>query len=429
MEAVFAKMFQGEEEEENDPERQKLVQEHLDKFKNNEFWASKLNDVKDNPFPEPIRVNLPGSEESFRTGNGEGCWATVSVSTKQIDDQGKWGGAFVALLENTPIYPQWRHLEYGSPVIFQFRGPNKRAVAYPDQDKALKEAQLYETSGIGKNDPECPYVLIDYVLPSCDAALAESRHYPQFEKHPLWDKIRACQAHHNAAASANQPVSTPERHHAHDDNPDENRSNKPPHTFASKAIQAWKAIQHDNLIQFIKFVAATLSDAPKFDFLPLLELLTLLKSRLAIGESIFHVRDVRMIVSEPGVAIWSLFLTHAPQHFKPEQRLTPQGTMIESQYSQGLALIWAYEFLDAKIENLIRQTSGPLFAQSAFGAHPLLTSDADDSKLLSRLAKMLERTMEDHKDELYSIIHKVIQCRLDTLETMCQYAGKSTHDF
>jgi hypothetical protein len=104
-----------------------------------------LADVTENPFPEPIRVNLPGSEDSFRTGNGEGCWATVSVSTKQIDDSGKWGGAYVALLENAPIYPQWRSLEYGSPVVFQFRGPNKRAVAYPDQDKALKEAQSYGT--------------------------------------------------------------------------------------------------------------------------------------------------------------------------------------------------------------------------------------------------------------------------------------------
>jgi hypothetical protein len=224
-------------------------------------------------------------------------------------------------------------------------------------------------------------------------------------------------------------VSTPERHHGHDDNPDELHSNKPHHTFASKAVLAWKSIQHDDLIQYIKFVAATLSDAPKFDFVPLLELLALLKSRFKVGEKAMHTRGIRLVVSEPGVTINSLLMTHAPLHFKPEQRLAPDGTMLESLYRRGLAFLWAYEYMDAEIENLIRSTSGPIFAVSPFGAHPLLTSNAEGSKLLSYLARILERVLEDNKAELYSIIHQVIQCRLDTLQTIYQYAGKSGNEF
>jgi hypothetical protein len=118
-------------------------------------FSKRLKDVLDDPHETPIRVNLPPNESSFASGNGEGCWAIVSRTVKQHDDDGKWGGAMVGLLQNFPFYNEWRHLHLDSPVLFQFRGPNKRAIAYLDQLKALKEAEEYENAFVTSNMIYC----------------------------------------------------------------------------------------------------------------------------------------------------------------------------------------------------------------------------------------------------------------------------------
>jgi hypothetical protein len=59
-------------------------------------------------------------------------------------------------------------------------------------------------------------------------------------------------------------------------------------TLVLKAYRIWKNIQHDTLIQYIKFVAATLSNAPKYDFALLLNLLSILKKGFTTGERLFQ---------------------------------------------------------------------------------------------------------------------------------------------
>eukprot|EP01121_Diplochlamys_sp_Union-15-3_P020047 TRINITY_DN7695_c0_g1_i1.p1 TRINITY_DN7695_c0_g1~~TRINITY_DN7695_c0_g1_i1.p1 ORF type:complete len:350 (+),score=47.09 TRINITY_DN7695_c0_g1_i1:69-1118(+) len=107
-----------------------------------DFELNFSDDVKDLPIRlkgKTIKVNLPRSQADFETGNGEGCHFEVTNTVGETYETNKFGGIFVGILNNEPIYPQWFHLRIGDPVVFQLRGVHKRPVAYFDQLKVLDE--------------------------------------------------------------------------------------------------------------------------------------------------------------------------------------------------------------------------------------------------------------------------------------------------
>jgi len=89
---------------------------------------------QDEDYPD-IRVNLPRDGDSFGSGNGEGGFCKVNKDTKDLFDKDYEGGIFMGWLDIVPIYPQWKHLQPGDPVIFTMRG-KFRPVAFFDQEAA-----------------------------------------------------------------------------------------------------------------------------------------------------------------------------------------------------------------------------------------------------------------------------------------------------
>lgn len=77
---------------------------------------------------EYIKVNLPGSEDSYKTGNGEGVWVLVSEQVKAIYDRDAEGGYYFGILDNDSCY--WPGLNHGAAIPFEMRGKNRPVVPY-----------------------------------------------------------------------------------------------------------------------------------------------------------------------------------------------------------------------------------------------------------------------------------------------------------
>ena len=77
---------------------------------------------------EYIKVNSPGSEDSYKTGNGEGVWVLVSEQVKAIYDQDAEGGYYFGILDNDSCY--WPGLNHGAAIPFEMRGKNRPVVPY-----------------------------------------------------------------------------------------------------------------------------------------------------------------------------------------------------------------------------------------------------------------------------------------------------------
>lgn len=77
---------------------------------------------------EYIKVNLPGSEDSYKTGNGEGVWVLVSKQVKAAYDRDAQGGYYFGILDNDSCY--WPGLDHGASIPFEMRGKNRPVVPY-----------------------------------------------------------------------------------------------------------------------------------------------------------------------------------------------------------------------------------------------------------------------------------------------------------
>ena len=73
-----------------------------------------------------IMVNFPRDEESFYSGNGEGCWMTVTLEAKAAHDRDEPSGVYLGVLTNDVLY--WG-IPAGTVVPFELRGEN-RPVAF-----------------------------------------------------------------------------------------------------------------------------------------------------------------------------------------------------------------------------------------------------------------------------------------------------------
>jgi hypothetical protein len=77
-----------------------------------------------------FKVNLPDTEEGYRNGNGEGCWAWTDdpdVIRKWEDDYTSAPGeTFDVRLDNDSWY--WHGLEHGTTVPIEMRGDKRPVV-------------------------------------------------------------------------------------------------------------------------------------------------------------------------------------------------------------------------------------------------------------------------------------------------------------
>lgn len=77
---------------------------------------------------ELIKINLPSNEESYKSGNGEGCWALVDEQTKADHDNDKTGSGYEAILDNNSVY--YTGLNAGTKVPIEMRGEYRPVVPY-----------------------------------------------------------------------------------------------------------------------------------------------------------------------------------------------------------------------------------------------------------------------------------------------------------
>ncbi len=79
-----------------------------------------------------IKVNIPASEDDYKNGNGEGCWAEVDSKTYSDYLRDERGGQYVGKLLNQP-FTDLHGLQYGDLFVFEMRF-DERPVATMDQD-------------------------------------------------------------------------------------------------------------------------------------------------------------------------------------------------------------------------------------------------------------------------------------------------------
>lgn len=77
---------------------------------------------------EHIKVNLPDSKDSYKTGNGEGVWVLVCEQAKAAYDQDAEGFFCFGILDNDSCY--WPGLNHGAAIPFEMRGKNRPVVPY-----------------------------------------------------------------------------------------------------------------------------------------------------------------------------------------------------------------------------------------------------------------------------------------------------------
>ena len=77
---------------------------------------------------EHIKVNLPSNEESYQSGNGEGCWFLVNEETKKAYDNDEKGTKYFGILDNDSVY--YHGLLAGTELPIEMRGENRPVVPY-----------------------------------------------------------------------------------------------------------------------------------------------------------------------------------------------------------------------------------------------------------------------------------------------------------
>ena len=77
---------------------------------------------------EHIKVNLPSNEESYKLGNGEGCWVLVEENVKRAHDTDEKGTNYVGILDNDSFY--YPGLYAGKEIPIEMRGTYRPVVPY-----------------------------------------------------------------------------------------------------------------------------------------------------------------------------------------------------------------------------------------------------------------------------------------------------------
>lgn len=77
---------------------------------------------------EYIKVNLPGNEEAYKNGNGEGVWVLVEENIKKAYDTDESGTTYEGVLDNDSIY--YPGLIHGTIIPFEMRGQNRPVTPY-----------------------------------------------------------------------------------------------------------------------------------------------------------------------------------------------------------------------------------------------------------------------------------------------------------
>lgn len=75
-----------------------------------------------------IKINLPSNEESYKSGNGEGCWALVEEDTYKAYELDETGDGYKAILDNDSFY--YPGLMAGIEIPIEMRGTNRPVVPY-----------------------------------------------------------------------------------------------------------------------------------------------------------------------------------------------------------------------------------------------------------------------------------------------------------
>ena len=79
-------------------------------------------------YTEYIKINLPDSEEKYRSGNGEGCFCLVTPEVKAAYDADENGTTYEGILDNDSVY--YPGLNHGTLIPFEMRGSFRPVVPY-----------------------------------------------------------------------------------------------------------------------------------------------------------------------------------------------------------------------------------------------------------------------------------------------------------
>lgn len=96
-----------------------------------------------------IKVNIPASEDDYKNGNGEGCWAEVDSKTYSDYLRDERGGQYVGKLLNQP-FTDLHGLQYGDYFVFEMRGKTRRH----DGSRHASYYQVDNQQTIGGQDNE-----------------------------------------------------------------------------------------------------------------------------------------------------------------------------------------------------------------------------------------------------------------------------------
>ena len=75
-----------------------------------------------------IKVNIPLTEEEYRSGNGEGVWVEVDPATRKAYDNDVIGPGYHGILANDSVY--YPGLCCGDMIDFEMRGQNRPVVDF-----------------------------------------------------------------------------------------------------------------------------------------------------------------------------------------------------------------------------------------------------------------------------------------------------------
>lgn len=75
-----------------------------------------------------IKVNIPLTEQEYRSGNGEGVWVEVDPDTRKAYDRDAIGSGYHGILSNDSLY--YPGLSCGDMIEFEMRGANRPVVAW-----------------------------------------------------------------------------------------------------------------------------------------------------------------------------------------------------------------------------------------------------------------------------------------------------------
>lgn len=93
-----------------------------------------------------IKVNIPLTEEDYRSGNGEGVWVEVDAETRAAYDRDAIGLGYHGILANDSLY--YPGLKCGDVIPFEMRGENRPVVDFPRFLSALNRISKEEKADL-----------------------------------------------------------------------------------------------------------------------------------------------------------------------------------------------------------------------------------------------------------------------------------------